>query len=89
MTNSKEERRRKIRDIAKKLPFRGFNRKIDILIETDIQYKDLAEYLEKSGLVYELRQNDIWIWHFYYNDFFKLVGLDLSGHQKILNLLPM
>ena len=43
VTMSKEERRRKIREIAQNLYPREFDRRTDILIDTDIQYKDLAE----------------------------------------------
>ena len=88
VTMSKEERRRKIREIAQNLYPQKFDKKKDILISTDNQYKDLAEYLEKSGLVYEVRENAIYVWHSHYNRYFKLVGYDLTGRDKLLNLLP-
>ena len=85
---SKEERRKKIREIAKNLSPKKFNRMTDIMIQLNIEYKDLAEYLENSGLVYEVRKNAIYIWHFHYDKYFKLIGYNLTGRDKVLNLLP-
>ena len=88
VTMSKEERRRRIREISQNLYPQKFDRMKDILIETDKQYKDLADYLETSGLVYEVRENAIYVWHYHYNKYFKLIGYNLTGRDKVLNLLP-
>lgn len=88
VTMSKEERRRRIREIFQNLYPQKFDRMKDILIETDTQYKDLADYLETSGLVYEVRENAIYVWHYHYNKYFKLIGYNLTGRNKVLNLLP-
>lgn len=88
VTMSKEERRRRIREISQNLYPKKFDKKKDILIKTDKQYKDLADYLETSGLVYEVRENAIYVWHYYYNRYFKLIGYNLTGRDKVLNLLP-